>query len=74
MPRGHLCTFSLRDVGIRVPHVRFNGAMNFFKKNCEDEKVIFFYKHQNPNESYLQGRITYFSFFFTLKIISLTKV
>jgi len=34
------------------------------KKCCRDQKQIFFYKDQNLNEAYLQGRVQYLSLSF----------
>jgi len=41
MPRGHLCTVSMRHVSIRVPPSRN-------KIFCNHEKRHFFYKEQKP--------------------------
>jgi len=66
MPRVQLCTVCMRHVSIWVPPCNINGHRDFFKR----QKILrgwisdfFFYKDQNSNEAYLQGRVKYLNLY-----------
>jgi len=70
MPCGQLCTVSMCHISIWVPPCNFNGPRDFFKR----QKILrgwisefFFYKDQNSNETYLQGRVKYLSLYLNIE-------
>jgi len=59
-----MCTVSVRHMGILVTWLDLNGPRAIFKKQNFLQGLIsdfYFYKDQNLNESYLQGRVQYLS-------------
>jgi len=64
MSRGHNCTVSMCHVDILVTWLVLNGPRGIFKRQNFLQGLIsdfFFYKDQNLNGSYLQGRVQYLS-------------
>ena len=64
MPRGHSCTVSVCHVGILMTCHGYNGPKGLFKRQNFLKGPIyefFFYRDENLNEPYLQGRFKYLS-------------
>jgi len=64
MPRGHNYPVSMRHIGILVTCHGLNGSRGIFKRQNFLSGLIsefFFYRDQNLNGPYLQGRVQYLS-------------